>query len=126
MRLIKVISVFLIFILLTSHCTRIKYVQGQRLYNQYCADCHMEDGSGVAKLYPKLSPIEEMNSTLDDLPCIILNGLKTEHSTVEMLGIKDITDVEINNIINYILIDLNNKKDPLLIHQTQASIKNCH
>lgn len=90
---IKKISFFILFLLIFS-CTgtdkkgkkkldretRIEMRQmmtiGKQLYLQYCANCHMEDGSGFKGLYPPLKDADYMKEDLSRTVCIIKNGQK--------------------------------------------------
>lgn len=58
--------------------TRIRLMQyisqGKVLYNQYCANCHQEDGLGYKKLYPPLKGADYMKEDLARTVCIIKNG----------------------------------------------------
>ena len=87
-------------------CNEAKYMQGKRTYDIMCGDCHMEDGSGVKNLYPKVKPL---NSTirLGEIPCIIRHGLNRETSLIKMPPNPSLQPVDITNIINYLLNDLN-------------------
>ncbi len=49
---------------------------GKQLYLQYCANCHMEDGSGFKELYPPLKNADYMKEDLNRTVCIIKNGQK--------------------------------------------------
>ena len=106
-------------------CQESKYVQGKQLYDFNCSSCHMLDGSGVAKLYPSLNPLDTSRVQLSDMPCIIRNGLSSEGSVLHMQGIKSLKDIEINNIINYILNDLNNLDVEYQIDDTRRILQNC-
>ena len=53
-------------------------VQGKRLYLTHCANCHQEDGSGLAKLYPRLAKSDYLMEDLKRAACIIRNGMNKE------------------------------------------------
>lgn len=57
--------------------TEIKYfTNGKKLYTQYCANCHAENGEGLGRLIP---PLKNSDYLLSDIPRaagIILNGMK--------------------------------------------------
>ncbi|KQS28358.1 quinoprotein glucose dehydrogenase [Dyadobacter sp. Leaf189] len=48
--------------------------QGQRLYNQYCASCHKQNGEGVAEVFPPLKGTGQVKDK-EQLIHIMLNGL---------------------------------------------------
>jgi len=81
----------------------------------------MEDGSGVEQLYPSILNYSDN----DNLPCLIRNGINTSKSIVEMVGFPKMTDVEVNNIINYVSNDLQNVKHHQLINETISALEKC-
>jgi glucose/arabinose dehydrogenase len=48
--------------------------QGQRLYNQYCASCHKQNGEGVAEVFPPLKGTGQVQDK-EQLISIMLKGL---------------------------------------------------
>jgi glucose/arabinose dehydrogenase len=48
--------------------------KGQRLYNQYCASCHKQNGEGVAEVFPPLRETAQVKDK-EQLINIVLNGL---------------------------------------------------
>lgn len=102
-------SGLLIFILtFLFACDYQPYSQGAELYNFYCANCHMEDGSGLKALIPPLAQADYLKDHQSEIACLIKKGIKgpiTVNGTVyttEMAGIPKLNDIQINNIINYI------------------------
>lgn len=82
--------------------------QGEILYQNFCANCHMEDGSGLKGLIPPLAGADYIAADPERMACIIRYGLQDTivvNDTVysqPMEGIKALTDFEITNVINYI------------------------
>jgi len=118
----------LLFLLLGCQNT---YTQGERLYSEHCANCHMADGKGLAALYPPLAGSDYLQNNLNKLPCIIRYGV---HDSLlvngvvydtPMVGIVTLSDVEINNIGNYILQAWGNQYGSLTLPQTQEALKQC-
>jgi len=103
----KLCKLFFIYILLTS-CQSQAFKQGEKLYNGYCASCHMEDGTGLGKVLPPIADSDYLQTNFAQLPCIIRHGLKDtilvngNEYAQPMVGIKLLNEVEISNIINYI------------------------
>lgn len=101
---------YLPFLLLSLHaCVENPYVQGERLYAIHCANCHMEDGSGLERLYPPLNGPSFVTSFSDDFACIVRYGLadtidvdKLEFS-FPMPPNAELNNIEISNIYNYIV-----------------------
>ena len=124
---------FFLFILIGVLCYACKdktYSQGGRLYMAHCANCHMEDGKGLAKLIPPLANSDYLKLNQDLVPCIIRHG-QTGEITVNgviydqvMLGEK-YTDIQINNMINYINSAWGNDIPPVIITQTKERLLEC-
>lgn len=101
-------SSILIFTALLFSCQSQSYKQGAKLYNGYCASCHMEDGTGLGKVLPPVANSDYLQNNFLNLPCIMKHGIQdtiivngNEYSQA-MAGINLLSPVEISNIINYI------------------------
>jgi mono/diheme cytochrome c family protein len=96
-----------LFIWWMQGCSDSPYQQGEALYTYYCANCHMEDGSGLEGLIPPLAQADWLRDNQAILPCIIRKGIEgpivVNGRTYEqaMAGIPELTETEITNIINY-------------------------
>jgi len=123
--LLTLFLIFLSFLLMTIACDTVNYRQGQILYDANCATCHMPDGSGVARLYPSLVPFSQNGIEPGDMPCIIRQGQDSDKYSLAMSGLPHLSDIEINNIVNYILHDLNHKKEEFSIDNTRSKLANC-
>lgn len=83
-------------------------VQGKKLYETYCSNCHQTDGKGFAKLYPPLAGADYLLDNLPAAACIIKNGMEGE---LEVNGVtynqmmpanQSLTPLEIAEILTYI------------------------
>lgn len=84
-------------------CQQEPYVQGKRIYETYCLNCHMEDGSGLGELYPALRESAYLTSQIQQLPCLIYNGAQSQKmATVEMPAHHQIEPAAMTNLINYL------------------------
>lgn len=110
---------------LISSCSDSKYPQGEALYLANCSTCHMPEAEGVAKLYPAINKLKNTDVNLDDLPCIIRYGQNKESYSLEMEGLKNLSSIEINNIINYLLNDINGIEVEYSIDRTRENLENC-
>ena len=87
-------------------CNESPYMQGKRLYDAKCQNCHMEDGSGLSLLIPSLSSSVYLGNV--HLACILKNGIRDtifKDSTFlikEMPSFSRLSATEVTNIINYI------------------------
>ncbi len=111
-------------------CKNNTYNQGKRLYLAQCANCHMEDGTGLAKLIPPLVNSDYLRLNQDLIPCILRKGQSEEiivNGVVydqEMPGWK-YSEIQINNMINYINSAWGNGISPVTISQTIKRLEDC-
>lgn len=84
----------------------------------------MEDGSGVAKLYPQLTQ-EHLATLLDELPCLIREGIDRPESLIKMPPNPSLQPVDITNIINYICNDLFEINEEFTMTQIEQALIQC-
>ena len=83
-------------------------IQGKTLYNKECAQCHQEDGSGFAQLYPPLKDSDYLQEDVQRAFCIIRNGLSEEIEVngktyrQAMPAHTRLTNLEIAEIMTYV------------------------
>ena len=87
--------------------------------------CHLEDGVGVAKLYPPLNNFKNKDIDISAIACIIKTGIDHPQSVLKMEGLPHLSNVEINNISNYILNDINQMNNEVSINQTNEWLNKC-
>lgn len=89
-------------------CQDQPFKQGEILYTNFCANCHMEDGSGLAGNIPPLAGSDYLKDNPIYTACIIrygqedtilVNGITYNQP---MAGIDKLSEFEIANVINYI------------------------
>jgi len=108
------LSIFLIGVLtilfsvnLLLSCQSNPYVHGEIMYQNFCVNCHMEDGTGLPGNIPPLAGADFLKTNAADLPCIIRYGIQDTivvngvTYSAPMAGVPQLTDIEITNIINY-------------------------
>jgi len=87
-------------------CYDSPYMQGKRLYEARCQNCHMEDGSGLGKLIPALQNSRLLGTS--GMACLIIRGKKdstlqnNQYVVREMPGFPDFSATEVANLVNYI------------------------
>jgi len=85
------------------------YQQGELLYTNFCSNCHMTDGEGLANLIPPMNHGAYLRGNHAKIACSIRNGVKGEIMIAgrkfdnEMEPVYPLNDVEITNVINYML-----------------------
>lgn len=114
--------------LLTS-CNDQTYMQGARLYTFHCANCHMEDGSGLKNVIPSISESTYFDQKIDSLPCLIRHGksnfMTPDSAIISMPVNYNLTEYEINNVINHIITSWYPERDAVSIQSTRAWLEDC-
>ena len=106
-RLTASFAALLVFLFFYS-CKDTPYQQGKILYEISCANCHMEDGSGLEGLIPPLAGADYYRQNILESACLIRNGMNgkvvVNDRTYEqpMPNNDQLTEFEITNILNYI------------------------
>ncbi|TAK39737.1 MAG: cytochrome c [Saprospiraceae bacterium] len=104
----SVLACCLVFGFLLFGCDKNPYNQGEFLYGNFCANCHMDDGTGLETLIPPLANSDFVREHPDSLPCLIRRGIKGrlvvngKEFNTEMAGIPLLTEFEITNVLNFI------------------------
>jgi len=120
-------SILILFMAtLSSYCQNDKFVQGQRIYEVNCGNCHMADGKGMGKMFPDITQSAYLTAQKSELVCLIVNGKEGQvMETVNMPGNKEITPVGINNLINYLNHTWGDKSLSNL-NEVKAQFENCN
>ena len=107
-------------------------VQGMRLYRQHCANCHQNDGSGLAKLIPPLKSSDYLeNLKADELACQIRYGLEGEvvvngvSFNDKMPGLPKLTSLEIAEIITYVNNTWSSNKGLYDVKSAERALNTC-
>ncbi len=124
---------FLFFAIIATYfsCQTQPYPQGKILYENFCANCHMEDGQGLGELIPPLAGADYLQKYKNTIPCIIRYGIEDTIIVNDvtysqpMAGIEALNDVEITNVINYINTAWGNEYEAVKLIDIQNALKNC-
>jgi mono/diheme cytochrome c family protein len=110
---------------------RIKYkqylVEGKRLYLLHCSNCHQQDGSGLARLYPPLKNSDYLENHEEQVICSIKYGQSGELTINNMVFNQPmpsnprLTHLEIAEITTYVYSTWGPKKK-LFTHQEVGRI----
>ncbi len=112
-------------------CDNSKYPQGEILYTNFCASCHMENGEGLRGIIPPLANSDYVKNNPLSIACAIRNGLEGEiivNDTIynqPMAAILRLNDVEITNIINYICQAWGNEYGNVKLEDVKKTLENC-
>lgn len=82
-------------------------VEGAKLYATYCANCHQQDGKGLASLYPPLAESDYLMEDMARAACNIKNGLMGEivvngETYNQMMPGNPVSNLEVAEILTYI------------------------
>ncbi len=83
-------------------------VEGAKVYSTYCANCHQQDGKGLAALYPPLAGSDYLMADFARAACIIKNGQFKEIEVNgvtynQMMPANPITNLEVAEVLTFIL-----------------------
>ncbi|HLP94978.1 MAG TPA: cytochrome c [Saprospiraceae bacterium] len=112
-------------------CEQQPYQIGQRLYQAQCANCHMDNGVGLGALMPPLAGSDYLSSHRQSLPCIIRHGLQDTIQVngrvyaEQMPGNKNLSEIQITNVLNYVLQSWGNKITPYTLEEVQQALDQC-
>jgi mono/diheme cytochrome c family protein len=114
-----------------TRCFTTRESEGQLLYAQQCANCHMDDGSGLRGLIPPLAGSDYLTRHRDQLACLIRHGQQGEivvnglRYNRPMPGDQELSEVHITNILNYIQTNFGNKNELFTVQEVNRSLQQC-
>ncbi len=126
----KILLPLLLSVVLLS-CEQQPYQMGERLYKTHCANCHMDQGEGLGALIPPLAGSDYLVGNRDKLACMVRYGLKDtiivngKTYAEEMVGNENLSDIQITNVVNYVLQSWGNNQPPLTFEVVQKSLQSC-
>jgi mono/diheme cytochrome c family protein len=94
--------------LLAFACGKTDNLQGHNLYDQHCASCHFEEGTGLRQLMPPLAGSDFLRDQQREVVRAMRYGLA---GPIEVNGViydevmpgnKELSEFQIVNIVNYI------------------------
>lgn len=121
----KLIALLSILAFANTSCLDHQYVHGKRAYIKHCSSCHMDDGSGIGEVVPALDLDIHKVRQLGYIQCMIRNGVENQEAIFKMIPNQDISDIDITNVINYILNDLNKLDTVVNLDQTKEALLEC-
>ena len=107
------------------------FVEGELLYQQHCSNCHQTEGEGLARLIPPLKNADYLANNIDNLPCIIRNGLQGEIMVNDtmyhqpMPANSRLTDLEIAEITTYVYKKFLNREILISPNRINKRLQSC-
>ena len=107
------------------------YIDGQVLYKTHCANCHQENGQGLAGLYPPIMGSDYLKKNKESVLCSMRNGLqdtivvngKTYHQP--MPANTQLQALDVAEIATYIYNEWGNEKVITGVKSVQKVLEEC-
>ncbi|PWK27300.1 cbb3-type cytochrome c oxidase subunit III [Arcicella aurantiaca] len=107
------------------------YIDGQALYKLHCANCHQENGQGLAGLYPPIAGSDFLEKNKELILCSMRNGLqdtivvngKSFHQA--MPANTQLQALDVAEIATYIYNEWGNEKEITEVKYVQKVLENC-
>ena len=125
------IAIGFVSALISQSCEYKPRNQGKALYKQHCLSCHMDNGEGLGKLFPPIRNADYILQNPAELACLIRHGIEGEITVNgveyegQMGGNLQLTDVEITNLVHYILVEMNAQEKAFNALEVKAQLENC-
>ena len=101
-------------------------IDGQEIYNDFCAQCHLENGEGVKGVYPPLAKsdfLKDINRTISSIKYGLKGPITVNGENYNSIMISQgLDDEEISDVVNYILNSWGNKNEEPITEEKVASI----
>lgn len=112
-------------------CTVDSNLEGKRLYDLKCLNCHQEKGQGVGTLIPGIDDQTYLSENRDKLACIINYGLKGEiHVNSKTYGekmpaTKGLKEADLVNLLNFIGENFGNNLEEFTLEEVKSNLDDC-
>lgn len=107
------------------------YVQGQKLYEKHCSNCHQKDGSGLGRVYPPLNTSDYMEENFNEVLCLMRHGkageifVNGQQYNQAMPGVSNLSDLEIAEIATYIFNTWGHQRGIVEVKNASEILKGC-
>ena len=106
------------------------YVQGEKLYTQYCSNCHQSNGKGLGLIYPPLDTSDFMDNNVEKVICLIRNGITTDltvngNSYNQDMPAVVLSDLETAEIATYIYNSWTHERGLLDVKFVSQVLQSC-
>ena len=102
-------------------------LDGQEIYNDFCVQCHLEDGKGIKGIYPPLAKsdfLKDINQTISSIKYGLKGPITVNGENYNSIMVSQgLDDEEISDVVNYILNSWGNSTNELITEEIVTSIK---
>ena len=125
------LNLFLFLLFFASCESPAPYKQGELLYTNFCSNCHMTDGEGLANLIPPMNHADYLRGNHAKIACAVRNGVKGEIEVAgrkfntEMEPVYPLNEIEITNVINYMLYKWGDTEEYVSPREIKAVLDSC-
>ena len=113
--------------LFTNKPLKESLLDGKEIYNDFCAQCHLENGQGVKGIYPPLAKsdfLEDINLTISSIKYGLKGPIKVNGEDYNSIMVSQgLDDEEISDVVNYILNSWGNSTNKLITEEIVALIE---
>ncbi|MFC5282084.1 c-type cytochrome [Pedobacter alpinus] len=108
------------------------YADGSQLYKTHCANCHMDDGKGLAALIPPLTDTTYLIKNREKLVCFIVYGMKDSIviNGIDYQGVmpaeKHLAPIDLAKTLTYITNSFGNKQGIYDVTEVDKFLKACN
>lgn len=108
------------------------YLQGKKLYEKNCSNCHQKAGTGLGLIFPPLNKSDFMDAHFDEVLCIIKYGKKGElivngrSFNKTMPAIPSLTNLEVAEIATYIYNTWEHNQGIVDVKTIDTILTKCH
>lgn len=112
-------------------CQDTPYQIGERLYKAQCANCHLDNGQGLGALIPPLAGSDYLVKHRAELACLVRYGIADtilvngQQYSEKMPPHGKMSDVQIANVLNYVLSSWGNELPPLHPEELKQYLAAC-
>ena len=102
-------------------------LDGQDIYNDFCIQCHLEDGNGVKGIYPPLAKsdfLKDINRTISSIKYGLKGPITVNGENYNSIMVSQgLDDEEISDVVNYILNSWGNSTNEIITEEIVTSIQ---
>ena len=102
-------------------------LDGQDIYNDFCIQCHLEDGNGVKGIYPPLAKsdfLKDINRTISSIKYGLKGPITVNGENYNSIMVSQgLDDEEISDVVNYILNSWGNSTNEIITEEIVNSIQ---